>query len=152
MQIIGDQCNQDVLGPRQDGEPEHLRRILTALPESVRSVTEHSDAFWKRQQSEICKRIATSRPGLARATWAWASVLALGALMMLYPNGRSAPSPSRAENDSDQELFVAVEQAVQSDVTEALSPAALLADEIIGNAQPISTSSRVYKENQNENQ
>lgn len=152
MQIIGDQGNEEFLGPRLDGEQESLRRILAALPESARSVTEHSDAFWKRQQTEIRNRITTSRLQPVRATWAWASVLALALLAVLYPNGRVAPSPSRAENDPDQELFIAVEQAVQGGVPEALSPAALLADEIIGNAQPISTSGPVYKENPNENQ
>jgi hypothetical protein len=51
--------------------------------------------------------------------------------------------------DADQELLVAVEQAVQSGVPDALAPASLLSEEI---SQAAQTSSQVrHKEIDNDN-
>jgi len=151
MKITGDHGNENALESVLNSDDVCLRQILAGLPQSARSLTEQSDAFWKRQQNQISRRIATSIRRPERPTLAWASVLALALLAMLFLNGRP-PSPSLTENDSDQELLVAVERAMQTEGPEALSPAALLADEIVGSAQPASKPSNVYKENQNESQ
>ena len=76
--------------------------------------------------------------------------LALLATTLLRHGRTPAPPATLAQTVSDQELMIAVEQAVQTDVPDALAPAALLADEI-SNSQSSSTSNRFPKENKHEN-
>jgi hypothetical protein len=134
-----------------NSDQQRLQEILAALPESARAITEHPDSFWQRQAAQIRVRIAASERQPAWTARAWASALALILLGILLLNRGSVPQASRSDNDSDQELFLAVEQAVHSDVPEALAPAAMLADEINNNVRSSSTPDRVSKENQNEN-
>ena len=131
-----------------DSDQQHLRRTLSALPEWARVATEHPDAFWERQQTQIRKRVAavTVRSS-TRTVTAWAAAFALILLATSLLRNSDETRPSRAQSDPDQELLVAVEQSLP----QALEPAAILADEINSSTQPISTR-RTYKENRYENQ
>ncbi len=120
--------------------------LLNALPGAVRDVTNQPDAFWTRQRAAIRSRIAVEQAshqpakGLVLAT-ALALILVVTTVLKT-----SAPPPMlQAQTDPDQELLLAVEQAVYSDVPEALAPATILAEEMT--QQPRSTS----KETQNAN-
>jgi len=132
---------------------QHLRQTLSVLPVWARAATEHPDTFWEQQHKEIRKRIAAGPVRSSTPTvpvWVGALAMVLLAIFLLH-SSPTQPS-SKAQSDPDQELLVAVEQTVQSGVPQALEPAAMLADEISNSSQPISTSNRVYKENQNEDQ
>lgn len=150
MRLTRDRNNEELTGTILDSD--HLRQTLAALPEWARAATDHPDAFWERQQAEIRRRIAASQRSPLRPAAAWASAFAVVLLAIIFLNsGPTLPRPT-AQNDSDQELLVAVEQTLQSGVPEALEPAAMLAGEISSGLQPTFTSHRVTKENQNENQ
>jgi hypothetical protein len=84
---------------------------------------------------------------------ACALALLLFALMLLRtgPKPVQVPSQTQFSPDPDQELLVAIEQAVQSDGPASLEPAALLAEQIVNPVQG-SSSSHFTKESPNENQ
>jgi len=148
--IMNPPTNDELTEMCLDGD-QRLREILAALPESARAITEHPDSFWQRQEAQIRERIVASGRQPVWTAKAWVAAFALVVLAILLLNRGLAPQPSRSDSDPDQELFLAVEQAVHSDVPEALAPAAMLADEINNNVRSSSTPDRVSKENQNEN-
>jgi hypothetical protein len=123
-----------------DSDQQHWLRTLGPLSEWVRAVTDHPDAFWEQQQAEIRKRIATPDRSPARVAAVGASAFAMVVLAILFLHIGPALPPPGAQSDPDQELLVAVEQAVQSGVPQALEPAAMLAEEISSSVQPTSTS------------
>ncbi len=73
------------------------------------------------------------------------------ALLRTGPSPVPGPSQIQFSPDPDQELLVAIEQAVQSDGPASLEPAALLAEQIANPVQRHS-SSHFTKESPNENQ
>ena len=150
MKLTDHQTNPKLSDLILDNDQQDLRQTLGALPEWARACTEHPDAFWERQRTEIRKRIATmpERPS-ARIVSGWAGAFALVLLAILLLQASPAPRPSRSQIDPDQELLVAVEQTVQSGVPQALEPAAMLAEEISGSDQP-SPSLPVSKESRND--
>lgn len=152
MQLTRYLGNDELSEKTFDSDQRHLRRTLEALPEWAHAATGHPDAFWERQQLEIRRRIAAvPERSSTRIVTAWAGAFAVVLLATFLLNSGSAPRPSRAQSDPDQELLVAVEKMVDSGVPQALEPAAMLADEINRSSQQISTHG-VYKENPNEDQ
>jgi hypothetical protein len=139
------QRSDDGMSELFDSDQPHFRELMAGFPSIARTATEHPEDFWERQRREIRKRIASQgrQPWWEAKPLAAAFALLLLAVTMLQ-NG-SAPPVNRSDLDSDQELYLAVEQAVLSNGPDALAPAAMLANEIV-------SSDRTYKENQNENQ
>ena len=109
-------------------EVGRLRRALDAgLLEAP------TEDFWHRQRAAIHERIEVAREArihrIPRLAWAvLAATVLLGTLWM--NDGEKPVVPQRQFHVDDQELMIAVEHAMQSDVPEALEPAALLAEEI----------------------
>jgi predicted anti-sigma-YlaC factor YlaD len=133
-------------------EYDGLQKKLGALPEAVRSATDVPPYFWQRQQAAIRSRIAVEEA--SRRSWrgfVWATVAALVLLAGLLLNSTKTPPTTQVEiqPDPDQQLLVAVEQAVYSGVPESLAPAALLAEDIRLAVEP--SASRNSKEKRNEN-
>ena len=147
MKLTDHLSNQELSDMILESDQQDLRQTLGALREWARACTEHPDAFWERQRTEIRTRVATmpERPS-ARIVSGWASAFALVLLAILLLQTSPAPRPSRSQIDPDQELLVAVEQTVQSGVPQALEPAAMLADEISGSDQPVPIPSRFQGE------
>jgi hypothetical protein len=152
MRLTRDLNNEEVNEIILDSDQQHVQGTLGPLAEWAQTATDYPDTFWERQQAEIRMRIVASQHSPLRPAAAWASAFAVVLLAIIFLNsGPTLPRPA-AQNDSDQELLVAVEQSVQSGVPQALEPAAMLADEISNSVQANDTSHRVTKENQNENQ
>jgi hypothetical protein len=129
MQLIRHLNDDDLTDLLLEGDERDLLPLIGTLPDSLRSATERPEWFWKRQQTTIRARVA-ERQAWVRPAATWAATMALFLLAMLLLRGRPAPVVQKAHVDPDQELLVAVEQAVQSDVPSALEPAAILAQEI----------------------
>jgi hypothetical protein len=139
------QCREEYAG---------TQKTLTSLPEAVRVATGQPYFFWQRQQAAIRSRIAIEEA--SHRDWrgfVWAMVASLILLATLLLNGvRTSPKPQiQVQTDADQELLLAVEQAVESGVPESLAPAALLAEDIRSAVEPASATTRNSKESRNEN-
>jgi hypothetical protein len=113
---------------------------LRPLPAFARHASERPDEYWEKQQRVIWSRIAASQVYRRRVSLrlVWAGIAAVVALAMILLFSGPSPKPAtQVQNqiDSDHELLVAVERAVQIEGPEALEPAALLAREISGSDQ-----------------
>ena len=140
--------NNEQLGELlMESDQRDLQPLLDDLPASLREVTERPEWFWQKQQVAIRHRLASAPSAWVRPLTAWASASALVLLALLLLRGSPAPPAPQARTDQDQELLIAVERAMQTDVPEALEPASLLADEISSQA----ASNRSTKENKHEN-
>jgi hypothetical protein len=112
---------------------KEVGRLRRALNAGLLEATPPED-FWQRQRDAIRERIAVAEEGrvqrVPRLAWAaLAATVALGTLWM-SDSGRPVRTQQSQIQVDDQELMIAVEHAVQSDVPEALEPASLLAQEI----------------------
>jgi hypothetical protein len=133
-------------------EYDGLQKTLDVLPEAMRSATDLPHYFWQRQQAAIRSRIAVEEA--SQRSWrgfVWATVVALVLFAGLLLNSTKTPPTTQVEiqPDPDQQLLVAVEQAVYSGVPESLAPAALLAEDIRSAVEP--SASHNAKEKRNEN-
>jgi len=151
-QPYSEKLPEGILGSDQ----QCLQRQFGDLPDALRSAVQRPETFWQSQQAAIQTRIASrsrvslfSMRALAQTC---ALALALFALALLRTGPSSVPIPAQTQSlpDSDQELLVAIEQAVQSDGPASLEPAALLAEQIANPVQG-SSSSHFTKESPNEN-
>lgn len=156
MKIV-QQTNEEspaVICPNDHG---FLQRQFGDLPDALRSAVQRPEAFWQSQQAAIQTRLASR----SRMSWfsgrAIAQACALALLLFALALLRTGPSPvpvpaqTQFSPDPDQELLVAIEQAVQSDGPASLEPAALLAEQIANPAQKNSPS-HFTKESPNEDQ
>jgi hypothetical protein len=117
-------------------EAEQLQALVNGLPESARSAAERREMFWDRQRLSIQRQIANlpqRRATSARLAWAAVFALILIASFLLKTGSRVPVQPTAP--DSDRELLVQVEQALDGDVPQALQPASLIANEIDQAAQ-----------------
>ena len=132
-------------------ELERMRRVLGELPSLVSVVALNTDAFWETQRTAIWTDIVTLQPRKEFPVLAWASVAAVvvvgGLLLSIAPG----PIRTRAEADPDHEFMIQLERTLQSEVPQALEPAALLAREITQNSQLNSPSPVRKKESSHEN-
>jgi hypothetical protein len=134
-----------------------LQRQFSDLPSALQSSVQWPEIFWQSQQAAIQTRIASGNKAPLLSVGAVAQACALALLLFtlaLLSTGPSAvPVPAQAQfsTDPDQELLVAIEQAVQSDGPASLEPAALLAEQIANPVQN-SSSSQFTKESPNENE
>jgi hypothetical protein len=151
--------------PDNEGLPElipgsrqrSLQQGFGDVPDALRSAVQRPDTFWQSQEAAIQTRIASRSEGSLFSTRALAQACALAlllfalALLKTGPSPLTVPAQTQFEPDPDQELLVAIEQAVQSDGPASLEPAALLAEQI---ANPVegNSSSHFTKESPDENQ
>jgi len=117
-----------------------VAETLSHLPGLARQASDHPDEYWQKQHSAIWERISSARlhPSQASPQPVWAGIAAVVVLAMTLLFAGSASEPAKQvenRNDSDHELLLAVERAVQIEGPEALEPAALLALEIGGGHQ-----------------
>jgi hypothetical protein len=148
MQLMRHLNDEELSELLMESDQRDLQPVLDALPASLRETAERPEWFWQRQQAVIHSRVAAAEGGWLKPVTAWASVFALVLLALLLLRSNPAPQPAQARTDPDQELLIAVERAMQTDVPEALEPASLLADEI---SSPQVNSNHISKENQHEN-
>ena len=112
-------------------ESEQFIDGVRIFRESFRSAAERPDTFWARQRAAIFGNLqhpvrkAKWRPMLL---WAQAFIVVLVCLF-LFTEKTKLPAPDFAVG-ADQNLLVAVEQALVRDCPEALAPAATLVREI----------------------
>jgi hypothetical protein len=109
-------------------EDDRLRHLLCPAPDALLAASERPETFWYRQQAAIRSRIAitnTSKQPIwcfLVPTW----ILILLTVLLLRLSGENPVAVTQI--DFDDELLVAVEQAVQTHVPEALAPASLLSE------------------------
>jgi hypothetical protein len=152
MQLIRHLKDEELTDLLLEADQRELQLTLAAVPRQLRLSSEQPEWFWQKQQAAIRQRLGATRHLAWRLLPACAGVLGVAVLgtTLLYHARPAAPPAAQAQSVSDQELMIAVEQAVQTDVPDALAPAALLADEI-SKSQSGSASNRFPKENQHEN-
>jgi hypothetical protein len=129
-----------------------LQSQFSALPEAVRNATDRAQVFWLRQAAAIRSRIAVEEA--SSRSWAglvWASAASLILVAGLLLNGAKNGARPQAQADPDQELLLAIEHAVATDVPESLAPAALLAEDIRSAVESSSATPRNDKEKSNDN-
>jgi hypothetical protein len=142
MQLIHQLNDEELTELLLEGDRQELLPALAPLPDWLRTATDQPEWFWQRQRAAIRGRVAAAERSRFRASLVWASTLALSVLALLLLNGGQAPRPAQAQTDPDQQMLVAVEEAVHRDVPAALEPATLLADEISNGARAASMSDR----------
>jgi hypothetical protein len=145
-ELLARTCDGEA-GQRSDCQQEHdrLRQLLSHAHDALLAASERPPTFWYRQQAAIRSRIAiekTSKQPL------WGSLIATSVLILLtvFLLRPSTVNPVAATQvDADDELLMAVEQAVQTQVPDALAPASLLSEDTNALSQKSS------KENRNAN-
>jgi hypothetical protein len=151
MQLIRHLKDEELTEVLLQNEEMEVRQVLGAVPESLQSITEKPEWFWQRQRARVRGRIGAATPNAFRPMAVWASALALGLLAFSLLNSKPAAKPAvEAQNDSDQALLLAVEQAVEEEGPASLAPATLLTDEI-RSAQPASQATHIRKAVHDEN-
>lgn len=152
MQLIHQLKDEELTDLLLRSEELEIRKFFATAPQSLRSATERPSWFWQKQQAAIRGRVAAKHDWFRPlTTWAGALALIVLALLLLDSGPTPAHKAVQAQADPDQELLVAVESAVDSELPAALEPAALLANEISNPGRQASAPHRVSKENQNEN-
>ena len=136
MQIIRHVSDDELRNLQLDSDQRYLQAKFSALAAWARTSTDKPDAFWEAQRADIHRRTVESEASSVRLIRsAWAPALALLVIATLLLVGAPPPTPvqvgaNEPATDADQQLLIAVEQAVQSGVPDALAPASLLAEEI----------------------
>jgi predicted anti-sigma-YlaC factor YlaD len=103
-----------------------------AAQAQARAVAEQPEAFWRQQRESIGGRVAArdfTHPW-RRSIWVAATVMLILLASTLLSRNNAPPAPSVAQTDPDDALLLSVQQSIQSDVPQALRPAALLTAEI----------------------
>ena len=114
---------------------DELRQVTLAAEAArsqAQSVAELPETFWRRQRESIHARL--ERRDFARPwkRWAWVTatvILVLLASAMLSHNS-APPVPPTPQADPDDALLLSVQQSIETDVPQALRPAALLTEEM----------------------
>jgi hypothetical protein len=132
-------------------DQQALKPMLDALSEAAREAAERDEQLWDRQREAIWSRILQHKKQRRRMAGILALATTAATLTVstyLVSHRAVPPAPSQAGQpvvDPDQELLMAVEDAMQSGGPAALEPAALLAEEINRHAQPMARPA-VHKE------
>jgi hypothetical protein len=134
MRIIRHMSDEALTEMLLEDDERYLRKRLAHLPEALRAAADKPESFWQRQRASIRTRMVAAKPASASLVGVRvaAAALVLAALFLLQ--SAPAPVPPRTPIESDQQLLLSVERSVHSDVPEALEPAALLADDVLGGA------------------
>ncbi len=157
MKIVQQPDNEDLPELIPGSRQRSLQQGFGDLPDALRAAVQRPDTFWQRQQAAIQTKIASGSEGSLFSVRALAQACALALLLVALALLKTGPSPvtvpaqTQFSPDPDQELLVAIEQAVQSDGPASLEPAALLAEQIANPVQK-SSPSHFTKESPNEDQ
>jgi predicted anti-sigma-YlaC factor YlaD len=114
---------------------DELRQITVATEAArakARNMAELPEAFWRRQRESIHARLEHRDLVRPWKRWIWATAtvtLVLLASAMLSHNG-APPVPPTPQADPDDALLLSVHQSIETDVPQALRPAALLTEEM----------------------
>jgi hypothetical protein len=113
------------------GEREKTEQALQHFAALQREQASRPESFWEEQAKRIraVRRFRKFNPSVA-AVLAPAAMLLLVLALMLVPRRPAQPQVNAAQGPivSDQDLLVAVEQAVNSGTPDALEPVALAVD------------------------
>jgi len=98
----------------------------------ARQVAEQPEAFWRLQRECINGRLAARDFVHPWKRWVWvtATVTLMLLASTLLPRNAVPPVQTAAQTDPDDALLLSVQQSIQSDVPQALRPAALLTQEM----------------------
>jgi predicted anti-sigma-YlaC factor YlaD len=134
-----------VLNENDEAAAEHLAHCSTCREEvqaftdaaaaanaQARKMTERPEKFWRQQRESIKARVASrdfTHPW-KRWTWVTATVVLIVLASTLLSRNRVPPVQTTAQTDPDDVLLLSVQRSIQSDVPQALRPAALLARQI----------------------
>ena len=150
MQLIRQLKDEELTDVLLESEEADVRQMFSGAPLALQAAGERPDWFWQRQITGVRQLIANGKQPAFRLIAAWGGAMALFVLAFSLLKSAPPPQPAQVQSDSDQQLLLAVEQAVETDGPASLEPAALLADEI-GSTQSTSETRRVLKENHHEN-
>jgi hypothetical protein len=105
---------------------------LGAAQAQSRQASDQPEAFWHRQHKLIGARLAAGDFIHPWHSWIWvtATVILVVVASVLLSRNNVRPAQSAAQAESDDALMLTVRQSIQSDVPQALRPAALLTLEI----------------------
>ncbi|MGH9512992.1 MAG: hypothetical protein ACRD2U_12745 [Terriglobales bacterium] len=131
MQIVRDLSDEQLTELLLESDRLYVRRAFGSLAEIAGEAADQPHTFWRNQNAAIWARIRAAEKYSARATMTFASAVALMLMTALLMRPGSRDAVVRPQPDPDQELMIAVERTVGSDVPAALEPAALLSNEII---------------------
>ena len=137
--------------PSCRAEQERMRRVLGELPSLASLAAQNTDVFWEKQRTAIWADIVMVQPRKRFPVLTWVLAAAVLAVASLLLSVAPDPVPTQAAADPDHDLMIQLERTLQSEVPEALEPAALLAREITQNSQPNSPSPVGKKESSHEN-
>jgi hypothetical protein len=113
-------------------EVNFFARASAAARADARKLAEQPESFWHRQRHSVSTRIRAREFTHPRRRWIWATAtltLILLASALLTRNTRQ-PAATAAPTDPDDVLLLSVQRSVQSDLPQALRPAALLTQEM----------------------
>lgn len=131
--------------------------LVSGFGKDARREAERQDGFWERQAVAIMERSATAPQTSSRRSrglaWAWSAAAATAAAVLVLwsvPSGvkDSPPPPVNTEiaaYESDEQLLMQVEAALQRGTPAALAPAEVLTRELhrrakAANVQQVSVS------------
>jgi len=126
--------------PGEEVSRQDLRPVLDAISEWAQETANRPPQFWDRQRTSILSRVAPAaqhHPPIARPAWITAATVVILAGFILASGSRVKPS-SETQTQSDRELLLKVERAMQNGGPDALEPAAFLANEISEYQKPSS--------------
>jgi RNA polymerase sigma-70 factor, ECF subfamily len=147
MEIIR-RLKRKVPGETFIADDQYMAQSLRHLPAFARHASERPAEYWEKQQSAIWSRISSVQMHASRFSprLVWAGITAVMALAIALLFSGSAPEPATqvaSQNDSDHQLLLAVERAVQIDGPEALEPAHSWPAKLVEIIEPI----QLIKEN-----
>jgi predicted anti-sigma-YlaC factor YlaD len=112
-------------------EVRSFAEVMAGARAKIRKAAEQPESFWRAQRESITSRLAGGifHEPWRRFVWVTATVtLVLLATTLLSRN--KAPSVPKNDVESDDALLLSVQQSIQSNLPQALQPAALLTKEI----------------------
>jgi hypothetical protein len=113
-------------------EVNSFEAAVGAAQAQASKVGEQPEIFWRQQREYIGARLAARDFVHPWRRWIWVTatvVLILVATTLLSRNS-SPTNQTAAQPDPDDVLLLSVQQSIQSDLPQALRPAALLTQEI----------------------
>jgi hypothetical protein len=143
--LSNEQWAAAVLNENDEAVVNHLAECATCR-EEVRSfaaaagaaqaqthkVVKQPEAFWRRQRESISARLAACDLTHPWKRWIWvtATVMLILLASTLLSRNSAPPIQTATQPDPDDVLLLSVQRSIQSDLPQALRPAALLAQEI----------------------